>query len=211
MGFSLIETLRWEPGAGLVRGDRHLDRMARSACELGFAFDRAAARIAIEKLAGGAAQLRVRAELSEKGELSVGAVPYFPVEPGKVWRLRIAATRLASGNPMLRHKTTLRQSYVRARSEFDVSQADEVILLNERSEVCEGTITNIFLRDRPKWILATPPLSAGLVDGVLRSELIAMKMAVEETIIVDRLTDAHEVFVGNSLRGLIPARIDFTD
>jgi 4-amino-4-deoxychorismate lyase len=37
MDFSLIETLRWEPGTGFVRLERHLARLARSAAVLGLA------------------------------------------------------------------------------------------------------------------------------------------------------------------------------
>ena len=35
MDISLIETLRWEPGTGFVRLERHLARLARSAEALG--------------------------------------------------------------------------------------------------------------------------------------------------------------------------------
>ena len=37
MDISLIETLRWEPGIGFVRLERHLARLARSAAALGLA------------------------------------------------------------------------------------------------------------------------------------------------------------------------------
>lgn len=52
--------------------------------------------------------------------------------------------------------------YVAARTgEFPASEADEVILLNERGDLCEGTITTLFLDDG-SGILKTPPLAAGL-------------------------------------------------
>ena len=38
-GFELIETLRWEPGEGFVRLERHLQRLYASAHALGFAAD----------------------------------------------------------------------------------------------------------------------------------------------------------------------------
>ena len=37
--FELIETMRWEPGQGFLRFDRHLARLYGSAAELGFACD----------------------------------------------------------------------------------------------------------------------------------------------------------------------------
>jgi 4-amino-4-deoxychorismate lyase len=211
MEFSLIETMRWEPGAGLLRGDRHMDRMARSARELGFSFDQAAILAAIAASAKGSKALRVRAELHKNGEISVSSTPFEPVEAGTIWRLLVAETRLSSGNRMLRHKTSMREPYLAARREFDASQADEVVLLNERGEVCEGTITNIFLRNRKDEVLATPPLSAGLVAGILRAELIATQKAVEKTVPVEALLGAPVIYVGNSLRGLVPARIAARD
>ena len=79
--------------------------------------------------------------------------------------------RLDSADPLLRHKTSRRETYVRARAEYLVDQADEVILLNERGEVCEGTITNIFV-DFGDGVLLTPRLACGLLPGVLRGEML---------------------------------------
>ena len=60
---------------------------------------------------------------------------------------------------------------MKARAEYQVHQADEVILLNERGEVCEGTITNVFA-DVGDGVLVTPALACGLLPGVLRGELL---------------------------------------
>lgn len=106
---------------------------------------------------------------------------------------------------MLRVKTTRRAVYETARAEYAQAEADEVILLNERGEVCEGTITSVFLDDG-SGILRTPPISCGLLAGVLRTELICGRKAR-----VGRLTpadlDAGRLYVGNSLRGLIRANL----
>ena len=72
---------------------------------------------------------------------------------------------------LLRHKTTRRAVYEAARAEYPAAEADEVLLLNERGEACEGTITSVFLDDG-SGILKTPPISCGLLAGVLRTELI---------------------------------------
>ena len=85
-------------------------------------------------------------------------------------------------------------------------QADEVILLNERGEVCEGTITNIFA-DPGDGVLLTPAPACGLLPGVLRGELLDGGRAREAVLGPADLMDAKGVFVGNSLRGLVPARL----
>jgi branched-subunit amino acid aminotransferase/4-amino-4-deoxychorismate lyase len=53
--------------------------------------------------------------------------------------------------------------------------------------------------------LVTPPLEAGVLDGRLRAELIGQGKAREAVLTPDDLKGA-EVYFGNSLRGLIPAR-----
>ena len=81
---------------------------------------------------------------------------------------------------------------------------DEVLFLNERGEITEGSRTNVFARIDGK--LLTPPLSAGVLDGCLRRALIEEGRCVEATLMPEDLEGAEKVFLGNSLRGLIPAR-----
>lgn len=207
-GFDLIETLRWEPGAGFIRLERHLARLYASASELGFAFVPEKIGEALQNAVGqSGSALRVRLVLSRQGEVDAAAQPYEPVLPGKVWRLRLARVRLDSTDILLRHKTTRRQAYVRARSEYLVQQADEVLLANERGELCEGTVTNVFV-DFGDGILATPRLDCGLLPGVLRAELLDGRKAEEAVFSFADLRTANSIFVGNSLRGLIPATLD---
>ena len=92
-----------------------------------------------------------------------------------------------------------------ARAEFAAGAADEVLLLNERGEVCEGTITSVFVDDGTG-ILKTPTLACGLLAGVLREDLIASGRAREAMLQAGDLA-AGRLFVGNSLRGLIAARL----
>ena len=206
-GFELIETLRWEPGAGFVRLDRHLQRLHASAHALGFACDAEAIGEALSECRGERAPLRVRLTLARDGKANVTTAPFEPLAEGAVWRMRIATTRLHSTDPLLRHKTTRRAAYEAARAEFSREEADEVLLLNERGEVCEGTITNLFVDAGDGGPLLTPPLRCGLLAGVLRAELIDEGTAREAIVTPSDLIDAKALFVGNSLRGLIRAKL----
>jgi len=153
---------------------------------------------------GGAPQptpLRIRLELFPDGRIEVQTAPFTPLAENTVWRLRIATTRLSSTDPLLRHKTSRRTAYAAARAEFPATEADEVLLLNERGEVCEGTITSLFLDDG-SGILKTPPLASGLLAGVLREELLETGRAVEARLLPEDLKSGT-IFAGNSLRGLI--------
>ena len=77
-----------------------------------------------------------------------------------------------------------------------------MIFRNERGELTEGARSNIFIeRDG---LLLTPPLTAGVLPGILRAELMAQGRAREAVLTPDDLSGT--VYFGNSLRGLIPGK-----
>jgi 4-amino-4-deoxychorismate lyase len=197
-GTRLIETLLWD-GRVLPRIDRHLLRLEASARALGFRYPGAAVRAALSDLPGGTA-LRVRLTLTQTGEVEVTTAPLAATTAP--WRIVVAKERLRSDDPFLRHKTTERALYDRVRAALPAG-LDEAIFLNERGEVCEGTITTVFF-DLGQG-LATPPLSVGCLPGVLRAEMIATGAARQAVLRAEDLPRAR-LWVGNALRGLIPAR-----
>ncbi|HCL66451.1 MAG TPA: hypothetical protein DIC56_16765 [Rhizobium sp.] len=204
MDFSLIETIRWQPGEGFVRLDQHMRRLSRSADALGFRQPQNALAM-LKELETGDTPLRVRLTSNFRGKVEVTATPFEPLPADTVWRLRVAKTRLDSSDTLYRHKTSRREPYEAARAEYSPEEADEVLLLNERDEICEGTITNFFVEDEDGQLL-TPPLSSGLLPGILRAELIRQRKARTAVL---RLEDirGRPIFVGNSLRGLIRAEL----
>lgn len=202
MDFTLIETFRYEPEAGFIRLDQHLRRLSRSADALGFRQPQDAA-LRLKELETGDTPLRVRLTMNFRGKVEVTATPFVPLGDDTVWRLKIAATRLDSTDALYKHKTSRREPYEAARAEFSKQQADEVLLANERGEICEGTITNLFVTGDDGMLL-TPPLSSGLLPGVLRAELIRERKAKSQVLRPQDLA-GRTIYVGNSLRGLIRA------
>ncbi|MET3661908.1 aminotransferase class IV family protein [Aquamicrobium ahrensii] len=206
-GFKLIETLRWEPAKGFLRLERHLARLAASAHALGFACAPDMAGRALEQaVTGKETPQRMRLLLGFDGSVEAAAQPFQPLPQGAVWTLRLATARLSSADGLLRHKTTRRHPYEHARAEYPATEADEVLLLNERGELCEGVITSLFA-DFGGGAFVTPPLDCGLLAGILREELIDQGRAVEGVITPEALRRARAIFMGNSLRGLISARL----
>ena len=157
-GLVLIETFARRDG-GFVRLAGHLARLEATARVLGFRFDRAAIDAALAAVAG-EGPLRVRLTLDREGAPAVEAAPLAPGPA--VWRVAIHAERLDPGDPWLRVKTSARLRYDRARASLPAG-IDEWLFLNTRGEVCEGTITNVFLR-RDGGLL-TPPLDCGPAAG----------------------------------------------
>ncbi|MBP1848913.1 aminotransferase class IV family protein [Rhizobium halophytocola] len=204
----LIETLRWEPGIGFLRLEHHLRRLGRSADALGFRAPEKAEK-ALTDAVGGETPLRVRLTLNHRGEVEVATTPFEPVSDNTVWRLRIAVQRVQSDDSFLRHKTSRRDVYDAARAEYSADEADEVLLMNERGELCEGTITSLFA-ESPDGGMITPALSCGLLPGVLRAELIRERRARNGVLRPQDIVD-RTIYVGNSLRGLIRAQLQESD
>ncbi|SDW69573.1 4-amino-4-deoxychorismate lyase [Ruegeria halocynthiae] len=203
--FRLIETLAFRPGQGFVRLARHLGRMARSAKTFGIPFS---AEIAARMLnaARGDSPLRCRLTLDTAGQFDLTTGPL--AKNPDLWRLAISDIRLTASDIWLRHKSTRRAVYDTARASIPTG-VDELVFLNERDELCEGTITNLFL-EMPDGRYLTPSLSSGVLPGILREEYLENKRVTQATLSLTDLRDAQMVHVGNSLRGLIRAELAVT-
>lgn len=204
--FSLFETMRYTPGEGIARLSLHLKRLETSARRLGFGGTEKAAEALTAHLATPPDSLqRVRLELSPSGEINITSSPFTLQPDDTVWRIAIAATRTTSTDPLIRHKTTRRALYEAARAEFPANEINEVILLNEKGELAEGTITNLFVEDDDGRLM-TPPISSGCLAGVLRTSLICARKAYNHRLRVEDLV-GRKLYVGNSLRGPIRAEL----
>lgn len=199
-GLTVFETMRAGPDGRIALWALHLDRLRDGCGAVGFPLDEA--RIA-EVLAGLPRGRVLRARLAVGADGAV-ALTHQPLPPNPHhWRVVVAAQRLDSGDPWLRVKTSHRPVYDRARAALPAG-ADEAILLNRQGQVCEGTITSLFLRRGGR--LLTPPLSCGLLPGVLRRSLLEAGRAEEALLWPEDLQEG-QILMGNALRGLIPARL----
>jgi para-aminobenzoate synthetase/4-amino-4-deoxychorismate lyase len=201
--FDLIETMRFTPDEGIPLLELHLERIKASAAELGFTFDRHAIRNAIQALCFDAerpAKLRLVAARSGAYVLELADLTESIPEPATVAVLRHP---LDSGDWRLRHKTSDRAFYEAGLAAARHAGAHEAILLRDDGLVTEGCFTNIFVEREGK--LLTPPARLGLLPGVLRRSLIEEDRAIEAELTLDDLSNGF--FIGNALRGLIPARL----
>lgn len=107
-----------------------------------------------------------------------------------------------SNDLMLRHKTSRRQLYDRASQRARQLGLADILFKNERGEVTEGAISNIFIETADGWF--TPPLACGVLPGVLRASLLEADTPrlVEKTLYMQDLENADALYIGNALRGL---------
>lgn len=201
----LVESLRWD--GRLHRVDRHLRRLEASAGHFGHPFDEAKIRRRLdEAVAGlsGDAVRKVRLSLAPDGELAVETTTVeTPPEPVRV---RLSEVRTDPEDELLYHKTNRRRTYERERRRAADAGFWEVLFLNTRGEVTEGSFTNVFVESGASWY--TPPVACGLLPGVLREVVLETRERAEERILrPEDLLSADGIWLCNSVRGTVRARI----
>jgi para-aminobenzoate synthetase/4-amino-4-deoxychorismate lyase len=198
--FQLIETMLWEKVFFLL--SLHLDRLELSASYFNFVFDRQAVLARLQEISNSFADsksYRVRLLLSLDGNLTVESVELH-AEP-YAGSICLSQERTSSTDVFTRHKTTRREIYDHGFAEARAAGFDEVIFQNEKGEITEGAISNIFIKKSGK--LLTPPLACGVLAGVYRRHLLEMDATAEERVLtVEDLKTADAVFLCNSVRGL---------
>ena len=201
--FDLIETMAFTPEQGIPLLELHLERIRASAAELGFAFDRHAVRNAIQALCFDAdAPARLRLVLARSGtySLELAELPAALPDPAICAVLRLPVD---SGDWRLRHKSSDRGFYAAGLKAAQAAGAAEALFLRDDGLVTEGSFTNIFVERGGR--LLTPAAGVGLLPGVLRRSLIESGRAEEAPLTLDDL--AGGFFIGNALRGLMPANL----
>jgi para-aminobenzoate synthetase/4-amino-4-deoxychorismate lyase len=198
--FSLIESLRWDRGYPLL--DAHLERLEQSADYFGFPFDGEEVRGELESYGRGLdarTACKVRVRFDPTGDLHIESAPLEP------WagrgRVLLSKRATCSQDRFLFHKTTRRELYDSELARAQQQGFDDVIFVNERSEVTEGSISNVFAEIGGR--LCTPPVKCGLLPGVYRGYLLRTDPRAEERVLrLEDLRRADALYISNAVRGL---------
>ncbi|CAM3153346.1 putative branched-chain-amino-acid aminotransferase [Sphingomonas antarctica] len=197
--FDLIETMAFDPLDGIVHIKAHMERLASSAAVFGFKFDRHGVRNDLQAATFRLREpVRVRLILSRTGATSIQVTPLPDIPEGPV-PVAIVARPTHARDIRLIHKTTDRRIYPRRPD-----GAFEIVMTDADGFLTEGSFTSLFVADATGR-LRTPPLAHGLLPGILRADLLADGRAYEAELTASDLQNTF--FVGNSLRGLLPARL----
>ncbi len=222
--FSLLESLLWRDGYPLL--ELHLDRLEDSAAYFDFACDRAQVKAALLAYAAqfsGPQSRKIRLLLSSQGSAQIESEILPRTARGahaNPVRVCIARQRTDPRDPMLFHKTTHRPLYAAAFQAAAQAGFDEVLFLNQRGELTEGAISNVFIEKDGQWF--TPPVECGLLAGVFRRHLLETRRKTrmktwmepqpeiaERILSADDLRRADAVYLANAVRGLRRAAIDW--
>ena len=227
--FPLIETMRWSKRTGFFLLSYHLDRLKSSAAYFNFSFNQEEIKQRLKRISrylnpdfaypvrpkhprgkikvrsNGA--YRVRLLLSERGEVDLSYRRIKVSRKSTQPRITFAKARTNSQDIFLYHKTTNRRLYDEEYRRAKRAGFFEVIFENERSEITEGAISNIFIRKGKMYY--TPPVNCGLLCGVYRRYFIRKQAPFVRQKILKRqdLYEADAIYLTNAVRGITRVRL----
>ena len=200
--FELLETLLLRAGEYWLLA-RHMARLQDGAEHFGFTLDRQRVHAALKQLAvhhsTGAWRVRLLVDRHGAVRVECKALGQALSEVSVV----MAATPIVSTCEFLYYKTTARDVYAPHAS--CAPGIFDTLLFNERDEITEFTKGNVVVELDGQRV--TPPVSCGLLAGVLRAEMLTDTKIVERVISRADLARATGLWFLNSVRGMVPARL----
>jgi len=225
-GDGLFETILVSNGRPVMLAE-HIDRMASSADFLNIPALPDASVITAEiddtlhRAEGTDAVLKLT--LSRKGDGRYDCIDHkclFVVQvlphthpPREVYEsgvgLLTSRARRSAESPIYRHKTLNYLENILARREAQSAGAYEALIVNTDDFIAECSMSNIFFIDGRK--LLTPSLECNVLPGITRTCVLSLAADAgipvsEQPLAFVDILQASEVFITNSLVGIVPVR-----
>jgi len=222
LGVGLFETLQVRCGEPVLWA-QHMARLARGCVRLGLPApspDLCRAAVAQVLAAAGLETTDAALRLTWTGgpgargldapeapapRLLAKASPLAP--PPASLALHLSGVRRNPSSLTSRLKTLSSLDQVAARAEARGADADEALMLNTKGMVACAAAGNVFWLSNDA--LHTPALACGVLDGIVRGEIIAAARGLGQPVVeaaapLAALLVSDAVFVTNSLIGLVP-------
>lgn len=213
LGDGVFETLALI-GAAPLRLQRHVKRIGAGAEVLGIPMAENAAAVAeaisalcdIENVFEGSVRITLLRGPAPRGVLppeSPSPTLMISVAPGTVGGqsplsvIIAKSTRRNEHSPLASIKSTNYLDAIIAAREARAAGAEDALLLNTREQVCEATAANLFCRYGDA--LVTPPVSDGVLPGIMRACVMDSETVTERSLSVEEVCRADEIFLTSSL------------
>lgn len=179
------------------------DKLSRQLIEIASSYEQSVLKVVITAGAGGRGYSRVGVE---QPTVIVAVFPY--PEHYYKWQkegISLAKAKTQLGlQPMLagiKHLNRLEQVLV--RRELDNANADDLLVCDINNIIIETSCANLFWLSEGK--IVTPDLSSAGVAGIIRQRLLQILPNVEQVSVeVNALNDAEEIWLCNSIMGIVP-------
>ena len=204
-GLGLFETILLYKGKPVFL-DEHLARINKSIVDLGLNIGKLEKNEVFQYLNNSKNILEyevLKIVLSEKNRLFLKReYTYTEKDYQKGFSLNISKVRRNESSIFTFHKTLNYGDNILEKRNSKKLGYDEPIFLNSKNQITEGATSNIFMVVRDK--IYTPKLSCGLLNGIVRQYIISNYDVTESEIDLEFLNNADEIFLTNSLFGIMP-------
>lgn len=207
-GLGLFETILLYKGKPVFL-DWHLARINKSIIDLGLSINKLEKNEVFQYLNNNNNNKNtleyevLKIVLSEKNRLFLKReYTYTEKDYQRAFSLNISEVRRNESSIFTFHKTLNYGDNILEKRKSKKMGYDEPIFLNSKNQVTEGATSNIFIvvGDR----IYTPKLSCGLLNGIVRQYIVSNYDVIESEIDLEFLNNADEIFLTNSLFGIMP-------
>jgi branched-chain amino acid aminotransferase len=233
-GASVYETIRTYGGRPFLLG-RHLKRLRESARALDIRLDTTDEELALRIAETVTAAKNNESSIRIVVSAGIGTIDYragsasrptvvivvrpLPEYPESLYRegaraVFVPMMRANPGGLDPRIKSSNLLTNLLAFREAHRKNAYEALMKNAEGDVAEGSMSNVFIVR--SGVIRTPPLSAGILEGITRELLIGVAREAgykveEDAFRPEELLQANEVFITASARQIVPiVRVDDT-
>jgi len=204
-GLGLFETILLYNGKPVFL-DEHLARINKSIIDLELNIDKLEKDEVFQYLNNNKNTLEyevLKIVLSEKNRLFLKReYIYTEKDYQRAFSLNISEVIRNESSIFTFHKTLNYGDNILEKRKSKKLGYDEPIFLNSKNQITEGATSNIFAAVEDK--IYTPKLSCGLLNGIVRQYIVSNYDVIEKEIDIEFLNNADEIFLTNSLFGIMP-------
>ena len=204
-GLGLFETILFYKGKPIFL-DEHLARINKSITDLELKIEKLKKDEVFQYLNNNKNTLEyevLKIVLSEKNRIFLKReYTYTEKDYQKGFSLNISKVRRNESSIFTFHKTLNYGDNILEKRKSKKLGYDEPIFLNSKNQITEGATSNIFVVVEDK--IYTPKLSCGLLNGIVRQYIVSNYDVIESEIDLEFLNNADEIFLTNSLFGIMP-------
>ncbi|KPJ22112.1 aminodeoxychorismate synthase component I [Streptococcus phocae] len=180
--------------------DEHLKRLREAADYFAYPYDEAQLKSLLEAYLKEKDDqtYRLTIELTKTGELILADSPLVELSQEFLNTQLVLQQKDITQTPFTYFKTSYRPHLKTGKH--------EQVYYSPSGQLLETSMANLFVEIHQK--LYTPPVSVGILPGILRQDLLDKGLAQEKKLTLSDLKKADGVFGGNSVRGLYQLTFD---
>jgi para-aminobenzoate synthetase/4-amino-4-deoxychorismate lyase len=215
--FYLIETLRLETTTEIYHHiDQHIARLLASATIFGFTLDLQTIKNKLNRYKIELCQqknpcryFKIRLTAYQNGNINIQHDALLEDKQNQLRRIMLSPFKIKSYSIFQHHKTSHREQYNKAYQLAEQQGYYDVVFFNENNELAEASRHNIFIQKKGHYL--TPPLSAGILNGIERAQFIQQHHVEEKKLSRTDLINADKILLSNSVRGIVTVELDACD